>query len=138
MNELFDMALAENGKNVLNRQLSTIHGNGLFTIEALPAGTILCRRLGLRSILSARDKRAIIGIDGVDEANPDDVIFKNINHSCHPNTSLNDTGCLINFRHIDIGEEITIDYNELLIGSEWRLPCHCGYLGCRGIIENFI
>lgn len=76
MNEIYDMALADNGRDVLYTGESSIHGRGLFVNEPVPADTILCRRLGLRAPLSLRDKRAIIGIDGLDPATADDVIFK--------------------------------------------------------------
>ncbi|WCT14925.1 SET domain-containing protein-lysine N-methyltransferase [Mucilaginibacter jinjuensis] len=136
MNELFDLALADNGRGVLFTKASPIHGYGLFTNDDLPANTILCRRLGLRSVLSFRDKRAIIGIDGLDPAIPEDVIFKKINHSCHPNAFLNDTGCLINIEKLKNEEEITIDYCNLLYDTPWQAACLCGQPNCRGIIKS--
>ena len=136
MNELFDMALAENGRGILFTKASPIHGYGLFTNEDLPAETILCRRLGLRSGLSLRDKRAIIGIDGLDPAIQEDVIFKKINHSCRPNAFLSDTGCLINIEKLTNEEEITIDYRPLLNDTLWQTPCLCGRPNCNGIIKS--
>lgn len=135
MDELYDLALADNGSEILVTQSSLIHGFGLFTDRDLPAGTILCRRLGLRTLLSIRDKRAMIGIDGYDPASPDDIIFKNINHSCHPNAVLTDTGCLMNIWPLAGGCEITIDYGLMLEGSPWQAICHCGQRGCRHMIE---
>jgi hypothetical protein len=137
MDELYDLALADNGKGILFTQLSSIHGIGLFTARDLPEATILCRRLGVRARLSARDKRAIIGIDGFDPASPDDVIFKNINHSCHPNAEFTDTGCLVNLEAIPGETEITIDYNLLLAGSSWTAACLCGQPDCRHIIKAY-
>jgi hypothetical protein len=130
METLYDMALAENGGGQLLRQLSPIHGHGLFTIEDLSVNTILCRRLGLKTTLSLRDKRAIIGIDGLDAACMEDAIFKNINHSCQPNAFLTDTGCLINFKKLSAGTEITVDYAALLTGSDWQMSCRCGQSNC--------
>jgi hypothetical protein len=136
MNELYDMGLAQNGKGTLITELSPIHGHGLFTTVNLPEKTILCRRLGLRSALSSRDKRAIIGVDGFDPANADDSIFKTINHSCHPNAWLTDYGCLVNFEIVAGGTEITIDYCSILPGSDWTIPCLCGLPDCRRLIKS--
>ena len=136
MTDLFDMALIENGRGILFTQPSGIHGSGLFTSRDLPANTIICRRLGLRSVLSLRDKRAILGIDGLDPATPEDFLFKFINHSCHPNTYLSDTGCLVSLEAISDQNEITIDYVVLLSGSPWKAVCHCGLMVCRGNIGS--
>jgi hypothetical protein len=136
MEELYNLALADNGKGVLYTQASPIHGKGLFTNEPLPMLTILCRRLGLRSELSLRDKRAIIGIDGLDPAEPVDLVFKSLNHSCRPNAFLTDTGCLVNFEIIPAATEVTVDYNQLLVGSNWTSVCTCGANDCRHFIGN--
>ena len=133
--ELYDLALSDNGSSVLFTRASPIHGHGLFTNEQIPSGTILCRRLGLRTALSLRDKRAILGIDGLAPATSTDHIFKNINHSCHPNAWLNDTGCLISTEVLLYETEITVDYNVLLAGSNWQTSCNCGSENCRGIIQ---
>lgn len=134
MDELYDLALADNGKQVLFTQASPIHGCGLFTNEKVPVNTILCRRLGLREALSLRDKRAIIGIDGLDPATPEDIIFKRINHSCHPNACLTDTGCLVSTECLADQAEITVDYTTLLQGSSWTTTCLCGLPNCRRLI----
>jgi len=138
MEELYDLALADNGKGVLLTKDSPIHGRGLFTNEPIPLHTILCRRLGLRASLSLRDKRAIIGIDGLDQATPEDIMFKYINHSCHPNAFLSDTGCLINSEKIPVGTEVTVDYNKLLMGSNWSSVCTCGADDCRHFIRSYV
>ena len=135
MDELYDMALADNGRGVLYTRASLIHGRGLFTNEPVPSDTILCRRLGLRSPLSLRDKRAIIGIDGLDVATPDDIIFKTLNHSCNPNAFLSDTGCLVSVETLPADAEITVDYSSLLNGSDWETKCLCGLPTCRGVIK---
>lgn len=134
MEELYDLALSDNGRGVLFTQASPIHGRGLFTNEKVPRHTILCRRLGLRAALSLRDKRAIIGIDGLDPATPDDIIFKTVNHSCHPNSFLTDTGCLVSIEILADQAEVTIDYAILLQGSSWQTICSCGLPNCRGLI----
>lgn len=136
MGELYDLALANNGTGILFSQASSIHGCGLFTNQQIPTHTILCRRLGLRAELSRRDKRAIIGIDGLDPATPADAVFKNINHSCSPNAFLSDTGCLISAQTIPEGTEITVDYGPLLNGSNWTSVCSCGAIYCRHIIRS--
>ncbi|RFZ94821.1 hypothetical protein D0C36_04610 [Mucilaginibacter conchicola] len=135
MMSLYDMALVDNGKRNLYTGLSLIHGRGLFTNVTVLAHTILCRRLGLRDVLSLRDKRAIIGVDGVDPATPEDSIFKHINHCCQPNAQLTDTGCLVNVNILTEDAEITIDYAIILPGSNWDGICTCGMPSCRKIIK---
>lgn len=117
-------------------QTSAIHGRGLFTNQRLPAQTILCRRLGLRTGLSLRDKRAILGIDGLDPAVPEDNLFKNINHSCRPNAYVTDSGCLVTKETVLENEEIIVDYSILLNGSEWHASCNRGYADCRRVIRS--
>jgi len=138
MEKFYNLALAGNGADVLFSQKSAIHGVGLFTHKNLPPETIICRQLGQRSILSYRDQRGIIGIDGVDEGSPADIIFKRINHSCFPNAYLTHTGCLFSSKIIDADTEITVDYSTMLNGSPWEAVCLCGEDGCRKQIKAII
>jgi|GEM_PF-6549764 len=135
MENFYDLALAGNGADVLFSKKSAIHGIGLFTYKNLPSETIICRQLGQKSILSYRDKRGIIGIDGVDAGSPADAIFKKINHSCCPNAYLNNTGCLFSNKIIEEDTEITVDYSTMLNGSPWEAVCLCGEDTCRKQIK---
>ena len=64
-----------------------------------------------------------------------------INHSCDPNTGLRfEAGgavFLVALRRIDAGEEVSWDYSTTLKDSDWRMPCDCRSVDCRGLIGNF-
>ena len=56
-----------------------------------------------------------------------------INHSCDPNTWMEDAYTLTAMRDIDVGEELTMDYVLLLSEDDhpsWT--CRCGSDDCRG------
>jgi SET domain-containing protein len=60
-----------------------------------------------------------------------------INHSCEPNSYMKilyDHILFIALRHIESGEEITIDYESTLHSDKKR--CTCGAPTCRGTINK--
>lgn len=52
------------------------------------------------------------------------------NHSCSPNTAYKGLN-LVAIRQISAGEELTMDYSELLNESAETFDCQCGAPGCR-------
>lgn len=52
------------------------------------------------------------------------------NHSCSPNTAYKGLN-LVAIRQISAGEELTMDYSELLNESAETFDCQCGVPGCR-------
>ncbi|XP_076800082.1 uncharacterized protein LOC143445104 isoform X1 [Clavelina lepadiformis] len=76
-------------------------------------------------------------IDGNRLAN----IGRFVNHSCEPNCEMQkwiSTGeyrvCLFAKRSINVGEELTCDYNFHTFELNRQQVCKCGASGCRGII----
>ncbi|MFT3844018.1 MAG: SET domain-containing protein-lysine N-methyltransferase [Lacibacter sp.] len=52
------------------------------------------------------------------------------NHSCSPNTAYKGLN-LVAIRQVSAGEELTMDYSDLLNESAETFDCQCGALGCR-------
>jgi len=56
-----------------------------------------------------------------------------INHSCEPNTWMNDSFTIVTMKKIKAGEELTIDYAVLPNGIDYvsKWECKCGSPKCR-------
>jgi len=63
---------------------------------------------------------------------------RHLNHSCEPNCYTQYVGrktYLVAWREIELGAELTIDYNiNLTAGTTW--PCHCGSSRCTGRVAG--
>lgn len=57
------------------------------------------------------------------------------NHSCDPNTGWAGLD-IVALRAIGAGEELTLDYAELIDGTAEPFECRCGAPGCRGVIRG--
>lgn len=57
------------------------------------------------------------------------------NHSCRPNTEFDGLD-LVALRHIDAGEELTIDYATFCSETMEPFDCRCGAPNCRGRIAG--
>jgi D-alanine-D-alanine ligase-like ATP-grasp enzyme len=57
------------------------------------------------------------------------------NHSCEPNTAYHGLN-VVALRDIAPGEELTLDYAELLNESAEPFDCQCGTSSCRGVIRG--
>ena len=57
-----------------------------------------------------------------------------MNHSCNPNTETRENGVDYALRDIEVGEEITGDYEKE--GTLLGFSCNCGSLNCRGAIRG--
>lgn len=120
---------------------SPIHGRGLRAIADIIQGeTVLiwggeCYTDKNGAIAAQRQGKAIMQWDedvfSFETAGDEDLFA--VNHSCDPNSWMEDAFTLISRRAIMSGEEITTDYalwemNEQFISS-WI--CHCGAGCCR-------
>jgi|GEM_PF-237607 len=97
--QLYRLALLNNGKEELYTAGSAIHGTGLFTYKALPIGTLICRLMNIGH-----------------ELTPDEWFvgpFKWLNHAGRPNARITDDYALISISEIEAGDEICIDYGAL-------------------------
>ncbi len=57
------------------------------------------------------------------------------NHSCEPNTGFQGLD-VVALRDIPTGQELTLDYAELVDEEAEPFECHCGSAGCRGTIRG--
>jgi D-alanine-D-alanine ligase len=57
------------------------------------------------------------------------------NHSCRPTTAYDGLN-VIALRDVACGEELTLDYAELLDHTAQPFSCSCGAAGCRGLISG--
>ena len=64
-------------------------------------------------------------------------IARCINHSCNPNCGIKDFFKIVAMRNINIGEEITWDYEMTEKHPWWRMKCECGVVDCRKEIGNY-
>ncbi|MDR2011481.1 MAG: SET domain-containing protein-lysine N-methyltransferase [Rhodanobacter sp.] len=141
---------------------SPIHGNGVFALTDIPAGTEIIEYLG-RLLTHAQADRlyANTGDTGhtflftlndryVIDANVDGNIARWINHSCAPNCRASheentsgdprkDRVVIESLRKLREGEELTYDYGIVLaerltprLKAIWA--CRCGKKGCTGTI----
>ncbi len=60
-----------------------------------------------------------------------------VNHSCNPNSGLNEAVDLFAIRGIRVDEEITFDYSTCMDEDFWTMECNCGITRCRGVIRDF-
>lgn len=68
--------------------------------------------------------------DGARAKNP----VNYVNHSCEPNTKLEDDS-LVALQTIDAGIEITVDYSKVL-DEGLEMKCNCGSKKCRKVIKR--
>ena len=125
---------------------SPIHGKGLFAIEPISRGEMVCvkggyvfdgrtlnrikNRVGPAEIQIAGD--LYIGTMSLDE-NAGGMIFSN--HSCDPNIGVHGQIVFVAMRDIISGEELTHDW-AMTDDDNYELKCNCGSRKCRGVITG--
>ena len=111
---------------------SAIHGRGLFAVEPIRKGEIVCIKGGhifnretLEQVAEALGPAEIqigddlfIGPLSQDEREGS-MIFSN--HSCHPNIGVKGQIVFVAMRDIAAGEEITCDYWSYDADTPWKL-----------------
>ena len=131
-------------KYAVDVRKSAIDGHGAVAAEPIPArrktGEIRGESLSVREARRrARSQRRIMIVEvsermAIDASQSSDPL-RFTNHSCQPNAVLRIQQGRVELyamRHIDAGEELTIDYGET--HHEGRLRCRCGAPGCVGRI----
>lgn len=130
--------------------MSPIEGNGLAATAVIPAGEIVARLGGrivadreLTLLLAAAGRQGgssyvdTITVD--DDAHlvlPDGEAVHFLNHSCDPNVWHVDAFTIAARRHVDVGEELTIDYATHSGLSTFRMDCSCGSPRCRAVVTG--
>ncbi len=125
---------------------SSIHGKGLFAVEPIAKGEIVCVKGGyifdrekLRRIpdwyYSAEVQIAedlFIGPLSEGERQGS-MIFSN--HSCDPNIGVQGQIVFVALRDIEVGEELTHDW-ATTDDDDYKIECRCGAPNCRKTITG--
>lgn len=125
---------------------SPIEGHGLFAIEAISEGEIVCvkgghifKRQTLEEIAPTLgpaeiqiDEDLFIGPLTADERTAS-MIYSN--HSCEPNIGVQGQIIFVALRDIRAGEELTHDW-AMTDDDDYEMECRCGASNCRRIITG--
>lgn len=125
---------------------SPIQGRGLFALEPIPKGEIVCIKGGyilnrqtLREVTRTLGPAEIqIGEDlFIGPLNEDEreggMIFSN--HSCDPNIGVQGQIVFVAIRDIQAGEELTHDW-ATTDDDTYEMECHCGAPSCRKVVTG--
>ena len=125
---------------------SPIHGRGLFAVEPIEAGEIVCVKGGyifdrqtLKEV-AARLGAAEIQISSDlfigplrEEEREGSMIFSN--HSCEPNLGVRGQIVFVAMRRVEAGEELTHDW-AMTDDDDYEMECRCGRKSCRKVITG--
>ncbi len=125
---------------------SHIHGKGLFAIEPIAKGDIVCVKGGYilnRQTLGGMPtwyrvaevpiaEHLFIG-PFHEEEREGGMIFSN--HSCEPNIGVQGQIIFVAMRDIQVGEELTHDW-ATTDDEEYEMACNCDAVTCRKIITG--
>jgi SET domain-containing protein len=120
---------------------SPIHGTGLFAVEPLAAGEVVCAKGGY--IFDRETLRAMPGWFRAAEIQIADDLFVGpvreeeregsmifSNHSCEPNIGVRGQIVFVALRAVAAGEELTHDW-ATTDDDVYELDCNCGAHACR-------
>jgi len=125
---------------------SLIHGRGLFAIDKIQAGEIVCvkgghifQRSRLREVAANLGPAEIQIADDLfigplgDEEREGSMIFSN--HSCDPNIGVQGQIVFVAMRDVEAGEELTHDW-ATTDDDTYEMECHCNASNCRKVITG--
>ena len=125
---------------------SPIQGRGLFAVEPIRKGEIVCIKGG--SIFNRQRLQEVSQILGpaeiqitkdlfigprTEEEREGSMIFSN--HSCEPNIGVQGQIIFVAMREIDAGEELTHDW-AMTDDDTYEMNCNCGAKNCRKVITG--
>jgi hypothetical protein len=125
---------------------SAIHGRGLFAVEPIAAGEVVCVKGGY--VFDRATLRAMPGWYAAaevqvaedlfigplaEEEREGSMIFSN--HSCEPNIGVRGQIVFVAMRDIRAGEELTHDW-ATTDDDEYELECRCGAGACRRVVTG--
>lgn len=116
-------------------------GKGVFATSDFASGATVLEFVGeLLEVGSIGDLTHCLQIGPTTFLGPSGGIDDFVNHSCAPNTGIQDRGgriFLFAFDAIKKGDEISFDYSTTQTGGYWHMQCICGTKECRGRIGDF-
>ncbi|MEX2683014.1 MAG: SET domain-containing protein-lysine N-methyltransferase [Candidatus Sigynarchaeota archaeon] len=123
------------------------YGMCLVATMDLPAGTVVEKFEGpivLNADVPESAVRHTIIWDDTSVIIPE-TPAKFANHSCDPNSYVNDLMEIVTSRPVKRGEEITFSYNWIYEGrpdaawdDRWTFQCKCGSPRCQGLINKYV
>ena len=116
-------------------------GKGLFAKKDIPENTVICLVTGPelsfdQSISLGEKESHSLQVDK-DKYVLCQPPFLYSNHSCEPNSGLNENLELVSLKKIQAGEEIFWDYSTSMLERHWTMNCLCGSKKCRKIVTDF-
>jgi len=127
-------------------QPSPIQGRGLFAIESIRSGEIVCVKGGhifggseLQKLAPKLGPAEIQVADNLfigpvnEEEREGSMIFSN--HSCDPNVGVQGQIVFVALRDIAAGEELTHDW-AMTDDDTYEMECHCHAPNCRKVITG--
>ena len=125
---------------------SAIHGRGLFAVEAIGAGEVVCVKGGY--VFDRATLQAMPGWYAAAEIQVGEDLFIGplaeveregsmifSNHSCEPNIGVRGQIVFVAVRDIEAGEELTHDW-ATTDDDVYELECRCGAASCRRVITG--
>ena len=120
-------------------------GFGIFALEKIPSGELLCMWGG--SIVELEEFDILPSDIKTHGIQVEDFLFQvnltqdfdpteYFNHSCDPNAGLNSPISLVAMRDIQVGEEVCFDYAMSDSGPADEFTCACGAPNCRGEVTG--
>jgi hypothetical protein len=125
---------------------SPIHGKGLFAIEPIARGEIVCVKGGY--IIDSQTLEAMpdwyraaevpiagdLFIGPLHEHERGGAMIWS-NHSCEPNIGVQGQIVFVAIRDIEVGEELTHDW-ATTDDADYRMTCRCGAASCRKVVTG--
>ncbi|MBI1207684.1 MAG: SET domain-containing protein-lysine N-methyltransferase [Azospirillum sp.] len=130
----------------LVRGLSPVAGEGVFAAEPIARGTAVVSVTEGRRVHRSEYQRIdwpnyrgrIMQVDDDWFLEGIGAIEDFINHGCDPNLGFDAAGtALVALRSIAVGEELLFHYSSCENHENWRVPCGCGAVQCRGAVVGF-
>src|SRR5512134_1584440 len=125
---------------------SSIHGRGLFAVEPIKRGEIVCIKGGyifdsetLHQVAESLGPSEIQIGEGLfigplkEQEREGSMIFSN--HSCEPNIGVQGQIVFVALRDIEAGEELTHDW-ATTDDDNYEMECKCGAASCRKVISG--
>ena len=115
-------------------------GKGLFAKHDLQQGTVITtlkgRKVNFQATLALSEESHALQT-GFDRYLICGAPFIYANHSCNPNTAINDELRMFCLKNIAAGQELLWDYSTSMLERHWNMSCSCKEERCRKIVTDF-
>jgi hypothetical protein len=121
---------------------SKTHGQGIIVLKPIKTGELIFKIQGskIKFLINNLQQAKVADLNwiGLDKNTWIDPINfgRFLNHSCNPNSIINNKIYVKALRNIKIGEEISIDYSLNEADIFWTFKCQCNSKKCRKVIRS--